>query len=305
MITVWLKALRSYQWIKNLIVFTALIFSGQLLDLNAFITTTYVFVIFCILSSTSYLFNDIIDYEQDRKHPKKKFRPIASGAVSIQQATFVGFILAIIALLLSLTISIPLFLLAISFLSLHIIYSLKLKQLVLIDIFVISLSFVMRAFAGAEFSNLNLHIPIWLILTIFFVSLFIATVKRRAELAFTSGEARKTLQMYSKEVLDLMMAMFGTASIFCYCAYTYFEPSPQFNSAMSEYIKEIFPDYVARKWFTLTIPLVVYGIVRYVHLFFRDNKGEEPENMLTHDKGLLLSIFLWGISIISLIYLLG
>lgn len=301
---IWLRALRAHQWIKNLVVFAALVFSGALFNGQYFATTVFVFVIFCILSSTSYLFNDIIDYEYDRKHPRKKFRPIAKGDITIPQATFVAFLFAILGLLFSLTVSLPLFFLSLGFLSLHVIYSIKLKHVAIVDIFVISFSFILRAFAGAEFSNSNLHIPIWLILTIFFVALFMATVKRRAELSLVGLDTRKSLDGYNVSILDLLMSMFGTASILSYCAYTYFEPVIQFESKFGSFVRNINMHYDARKWFTITIPLFVYIIARYAQLFFKDRKGEEPERTLTQDKPLIFTLILWAVLTVLFLYIL-
>ena len=177
-IAVLLRTLRVNQWIKNLVIFTAIIFSGKLFDLPTLLTTIYAFFIFCLLSSTSYVLNDIVDYPYDKKHPFKKFRPIASGQVTIPEGTFIVFTLTLISLIGTLLLfsnNISFFFLSLLFILLHFFYSLYLKKYPIIDIFTISFSFMIRAFAGEVATGF--HIPIWLIFTIFFGSLFIATVK--------------------------------------------------------------------------------------------------------------------------------
>ncbi|MEK9169179.1 MAG: UbiA family prenyltransferase, partial [Patescibacteria group bacterium] len=162
-------ALRINQWLKNFVIFTAIIFSGQLFNIDLLIKSFEAFFIFCLLSSTSYVLNDIIDYPYDIKHPIKKLRPIASGDLSMPEATFIVFTLSLVALILALFFSLPFFFLSLFFIVLHFLYSLTLKKQPVIDIFTISFSFMIRTFAG-EIAT-GYHIPIWLLLTIFFGSL--------------------------------------------------------------------------------------------------------------------------------------
>ena len=176
-----LRALRINQWIKNLVVFTAIIFSGTLFVPDAFFKALFAFFVFCLLSSTSYVLNDIIDYPYDKKHPIKKMRPIAAGKITIPEPTFIAFILTLISLIIALFFSISFFFLSLIFILLHFFYSLYLKKQPVIDIFTISISFMIRTIAGEVATGY--HIPIWLLYTIFFGSLFMATVKCDAELA--------------------------------------------------------------------------------------------------------------------------
>ena len=213
-IFIYLKALRVNQWIKNSIIFTAIIFSGTLFDPRLFVLSLTAFFIYCLLSSTSYLLNDIIDYPYDIKHPIKKTRPIAAGKISIPHATFLVFTLTIISLLLSLFVSLSFFFLALFFILLHFFYSLYLKKFPTIDIFSISFSFMIRAFAGEVVTGY--HIPIWLLLTIFFVSLFMATIKRHAELITQEKGTRESLYRYKEHFLDFLTNTFATATIIAY-----------------------------------------------------------------------------------------
>lgn len=297
-----LKALRINQWIKNLVVFTAIIFSGQLFNGDLFIKTIYGAIVFCLLSSTSYVLNDIIDYSYDRKHPIKKHRPIASGKITIQEATFIVFILSIVSLLISLLFSVGFFFLALVFLLLHFFYSLYLKNYPILDIFSISFSFMIRTLGGEVVTGY--HIPIWLLLTIFFISLFMATVKRHAELVLHGKETRTSLLYYREHLLNFLTTTFATITIIAYASYTYFEKPPVTVNFFSDIFSQIFQGFEARKWMMITIPFVVYGIARYAQLLYEKEEGERPEQLITQDKPLILTIFAWGVIIISLIYLL-
>jgi len=297
-----LRVLRVNQWIKNLVVFTAVTFSGQLFDIALLSRIIYAFLTFCLLSSTSYVLNDIIDYPFDKKHPIKRFRPIASGEVTIPEATFIVFLLTLISLIISLIFSIQFFLLSLVFILLHFFYSLYLKKYPIIDIFTISVSFMLRAFGGEVVSGY--HIPIWLLLTIFFGSLFMATVKRHAELVSHGKEARLSLFRYKEHLLDFLTNTFATTTIIAYSFYTYFEKLPTTKTIFTDFFAGIFPEFEARKWLMVTIPLVVYGIARYAQLLYEREEGERPEKIITNDTPLIVTIGLWGFIIVSLIYIL-
>lgn len=301
-LSLFLQAFRVNQWIKNLIIFTAIIFSGELFNPVAFSQSLYAFVAFCLLSSTSYVLNDIIDFPYDRKHPLKKDRPIASGKISIQEATFVVFVLTLVSLIISLFFSIKFFFLALIFILLHFFYSLYLKKYPVVDIFSIAISFMLRAFAGEVATGF--HIPIWLTFTIFFGSLFIATVKRHAEFVTHGTETRKSLFFYREHLLDFLTTTFATATIIAYSFYTYFERLSIVPTAFSRMFNQLFPQFEARKWLMVTIPFVVYGIARYAQLLYEREEGERPENIITKDRPLLASIFLWAAVVILLLYIL-
>jgi len=295
---VYLKALRVNQWIKNFIVFTAIIFSGTLFELPLFLQTLSAFFIFCLLSSTSYLLNDIIDYPYDIKHPVKKNRPIASGKISIQHATFLVFFLTVISLLTSLFVSLPFFFLSLLFILLHFFYSLYLKKFPTFDIFSISFSFMIRAYAGEVVTGF--HIPIWLTLTIFFISLFMATIKRHAELVNHGRETRESLYRYKEHYLDFLTNTFATATIIAYATYTYVERIPQVKTVLSSFTETLIPALEVRKWMMVTVPLVVYGVARYAQLLYERDEGERPEKIITQDKPLVITIILWVTTIVYL-----
>jgi len=297
-----LRALRVNQWIKNLVVFTAIIFSGKLFDADLFVKSVYAFFALCLLSSVSYVLNDIIDYPYDRKHAIKKFRPIASGHITMQEATFIVFILTIVSLIISIFFSIKFFFLSLAFLLLHLFYSLYLKKFPVVDIFAISFSFMLRTFAGEVVTGF--HIPIWLLLTIFFGSLFIATVKRHAELVTHGPEARTSLFRYKEHLLDFLTTTFATTCIISYASYAYFERLPTTTIFNTIFFKRNFPGFEIRKWLMATIPFVVYGIARYAQLLYEKEEGERPEKIITNDVPLIATIFAWGLSIVVLIYFL-
>lgn len=301
-IKIFARAMRVNQWIKNLIVFTAVIFSGKLFDIAVVWQGFLAFCIFCLLSSTSYLLNDIIDYPYDRKHPVKRYRPIASGEISMQQATFAVFLLTIISLVLALLFSIPFFFLSLIFILLHFFYSLYLKRFPTVDIFSISLSFVLRVVGGEMVTGY--HVPVWLLLTIFFVALFMATVKRHAELLTHGRETRESLYRYQEHFLDFLTTTFATGTIIAYATYTYVEKIPQVNTIFSPFTESLFAGFEARKWMMLTVPMVIYGIARYAQLLYERVEGERPENVITKDIPLVATIFIWVLTVVLLIYVL-
>lgn len=294
-------AFRPNQWIKNLVIYTSIIFSGKLFDFDLFLKTTVGFLIFCLLSSTSYVLNDIIDFPYDRKHPIKKFRPIASKELTITDATFIVFVFSLISLIISLSISVSFFVIAFLFLILHFFYSLYFKKQPVLDIFAISFSFMLRAFAGQILTGY--HIQIWLFLTIFFVSLFIASVKRHAELVHHGEQTRPTLSSYKNHLLDFLTTTFATLTIVSYSLYTFLEKPPLIQTKISLPLSNILPYFEARKWFMITIPLVVYGISRYAQLLYEREEGEVPEKLITQDRPLILTILFWGLIVVALIYL--
>ncbi len=295
-------ALRINQWLKNFVIFTAIIFSGQLFHWDLLLKASNAFIIFCLLSSTSYVLNDIIDYPYDKQHPVKKNRPVASGDLSLPEATFIVFVLSLVSLILALFFSLPFFFLSLFFILLHFFYSFTLKKQPVVDIFTISFSFMIRTFAG-EIAT-GYHIPIWLLLTIFFGSLFMASVKRHAELVSHGTKGRLSLYRYNEHFLDFLTYTFGTATIIAYATYTYVEKPPQIETVFSNFFNLTFPGFEARKWLMITIPLVVYGVARYAQLLYEKAEGERPERTITSDIPLIVTIALWGIIVISLIYLL-
>ncbi len=296
------RVLRVNQWTKNLVVFVAIIFSGKLFDIELFSRALFAFVIFCLLSSASYVINDIVDAPADRRHPVKKHRPIASGALSPYQALILAVLLGGGALSVGLVFDLPFFLLAVMFLFWQMLYSFVLKSYAVVDIFAISLSFVLRAFAGWIVTGF--HIPVWLFLTIFFISLFVAAIKRNAELSLAGSEARHTLAKYNQNFLNFLIYTFSTSTIIAYSLYSYIEQPPYVVTPVSIFFASLFPGIEGRKLMTLTIPLVVYAVARYGQLFYTRIEGERPEKVVISDGPLIAAMTIWGVLVVTFIYLL-
>ncbi|MCC6159463.1 MAG: decaprenyl-phosphate phosphoribosyltransferase [Deltaproteobacteria bacterium] len=290
-----LKAMRPKQWIKNFMVFPALVFAGHLTDLTDVIAVCGGFVVFCLLSGAVYLFNDIKDYEKDRLHPNKKFRPIASGELSIPDARRAMGFVAIAALVGSLALNIvttkvgfDFFLIAVLYLALQIAYTLKLKHVVILDVGCIAAGFVLRVLAGTAI--INVPIGMWIIVCTTLLALFLGFGKRRHELVLLSGEAgehRRILEEYSPYYLDQMIAVVTASTVVAYSLYT-------MDAATIEKL--------GTTRLPLTIPFVIYGIFRYLYLVHQREEGGSPSKVLVSDKPLLINILLWFVAVVVLLY---
>jgi decaprenyl-phosphate phosphoribosyltransferase len=297
-----IKLIRPNQWIKNFILFSTVIFNGKLFDPIYLLATLSGFIIFCALSSASYIFNDIIDLKNDRKHPVKKNRPLASGQIKLNTASEIAFILGFFGLIASLVISPSFFFIAAAFVLLHIFYTLFFKNYSILDILSIAFSFILRAYAGEMITGY--HLPFWFFLTILFVALFVATTKRHAELLRTGKKSRPALFQYQERLLDSYTSMFGSASIIAYSLFTFLEEPPRFNPPLREFLSLALPQAIDRKWMIVTIPFVMYGLMRYAQLAYEGTQGEQPEKIITSDIPLIVSMLSWGIAIILVLYIL-
>lgn len=297
-----ITALRPTQWLKNLVLFAALVFNGQLFSESILIRVFFGFISFCLLSSASYLINDLKDLPYDRKHPVKKYRPIPSGKVTKRTALLGIIILTFFGFLIAYILSLSFLLIASFFLLLHIAYTLGLKKFVSLDILTIALSFTLRAFAGEVLTGL--HIPIWLILTVVFLSLFIASSKRHSEFFRTGTSTRPALLHYKERLLDFYTTTFATATILSYALFVFFEEPPVFNSYTQKFLRFAFPIALQRKWLILTFPFVLLGIMRYGQIVYGKKGAESPEKLITQDVPLLLIIIGWGLMAISILYLI-
>lgn len=302
-----LRALRPRQWIKNFALFASILVTGQLFDTSLVITTIKAFIIFCMLSSSNYLFNDVLDAPKDRKHPFKKNRPIASGAIPPQTALLFSALLLFLGLLGSLSVNGGFFLMSLLFALLAYSYTLFLKQFAVVDIIVIAFAYFLRVYAGEAATGY--HLSIWLSLAVFSLSLFLAIGKRRAELTLIQNYAgaspkdtRATLGLYSERLLDTYTSMFANATWITYSFYTFFERPPKSEWMYRVFLDDVFP--TERKWLMATIPIVLFGIMRYMQLIY-EGKGESPEKIVTSDIPLLTTIMLWGIFLIVIIYGIG
>ncbi len=279
--------IRVKQWIKNFFLFAPLIFSHHLFDFNYFFITFKAFVSFCLISSVVYIINDIADLEQDKNHPVKKLRPLPSEKISIPIAILVSFVLFILMIGISLNLNSKFKLAIATYFIINIVYSFKLKQIVLLDIFLIAFGFMIRIIAGGWV--INVYISSWLILTTLFLSLFLALTKRRSELTIleNNSNTRKVLSDYSISFADQLATIAAAGTVISYALYT-----------VSERTREIFKT----ENLIFTTPFVVYGIFRYLYLVHKKNLGENPTQIITTDVPMIVNILLWVFSSVAIIY---
>lgn len=293
---------RPTQWLKNLSLYAALIFTGNLFNQDKFITVTYAAIIFCILASSIYLLNDIVDASSDRLHPFKKLRPIAKGDLPIPIALIAAIIGFTTSLFLASNLSFFFFITCLGYFFLQISYSFFLKNIAILDVLIIATGFIMRVYAGAL--AINVHLSVWFLLCVISISLFLAVGKRRAELSILAEQApthRKTLGFYPVALLDQYLSIFASSAWISWSLFTFFEPPPETHSVLF-FLN--FPQAFAGigKWLMMTIPLVVYGIMRYLKIIYEGERAQSPEKVLLSDKALLTTFVLWGLLIIVIIY---
>ena len=287
---VWLS-LRPHQWTKNLVVFAAPALSKHLFERGPLEKSVLGFVIFCALSGTVYLLNDVADLERDRLHPLKRLRPIASGALSSRTAVALALMLGMGSLGLSVPLGLPFLLCAALYLTLNVLYSFRLKEIVILDVLSVSFGFVLRAVAGGK--AIGVEVSDWLLVCTLLLALFLALAKRRHELVSLSTSAtghRKILAEYSPYLLDQMISVV-TAS--CLTAYAFYTMAPD---TVQKYRTE------RLAW---TIPFVIYGIFRYLYLVHQKEKGGSPTDILVTDRPLLLNVFLWALALLWIVYTAG
>jgi len=294
-------SLRPFQWIKNLAVFAAIIFNDKLFDPVLFWQSVAGFLVLCGLSSASYLFNDILDAPYDRQHPLKKHRPIASGELKADIAAKAATFLIFISLAAAIFLNQSFFLLSLIFVLLHLAYSLVLKKQALFDILGIAASFSLRVFAGEVLTGY--HIPIWLMLSVIFLSLFVATGKRLSELvAQKDKKTRPALFQYQQGLLNFYFSTFANATLLSYSLFTFTAQPVEFNEKVFDLLLTSYPQALERKWLMVTIPFVILGIMRYAQLVYLKQEGEQPEKAFIDDKLTLFTVLGWGIIVVFLIY---
>ena len=301
-----LKTARPRQWLKNVSVFAALVFSGLLFFPGYFPRVLSAFFIFSALASSIYILNDVVDASQDRKHPFKKKRPIASGDLPVPVALFVAAILMVGSLAIARSLSFFFFLTLFAYVILNLMYTNYLKRVPILDVLTIAAGFILRVYAGAAI--VNLHMNVWFLLTVVNLALFLAVGKRQSERTLLTGlnvgliGQRVTLAHYSTRLLDIYTGMFATATWFSYALFSYqqqFQPS---DGPLPTLFALIPKTFVSQKWLMISVPFVIYGVMRYLQLVYEQNKGESPERVITTDKPLIAAVILWGISVITILY---
>jgi decaprenyl-phosphate phosphoribosyltransferase len=275
-----LQLIRPYQWIKNLFIVAPMFFSFKI-DLHNLTLILIGIIIFSLTASAVYIFNDIYDVKEDRLHPKKKYRPVASGKVSIRSAFVLSIFLLVISLISAWFINKYFFYILIIYLLMNIFYTIWLKHIAVIDITIIAIGFVLRIFAGAYL--INVTVSMWIILVTFWLALFLALAKRRDEyLHFLNGKkVRKNIEGYNLEMINSGMIILATITIMAYVMY----------SVSTEIIKNIGSDKLY-----LTSIFVVVGVFRYLQIIYVFQKSGDPTKILLKDKFLQIIIILWIIS---------
>ncbi len=282
------RALRPYQWSKNLLLFAALIFSKRFLHPIDLLQTCLAFLFFCLTSGWVYVVNDVRDREADRQHPIKRLRPLASGDLKPVPALILASLLLVLGIVCSVQISPLLSLALVLYALMNLAYTFGLKNIVILDIVLIAVGFVLRAVAGAW----AIAVPIshWLLVCTFFLALFLVTGKRRNELVRLGDKAtghRPILHEYNEAILDQMIGVVTAAAIIAYALYT----------VDGETVDKFGTDNLI-----YTIPFVVYGIFRYFYLIYKQQLGGAPEKILIHDVHILATVFLWLGMVIFILY---
>jgi 4-hydroxybenzoate polyprenyltransferase len=282
-----LRLMRPYQWVKNTFVFTGLLFGHAWHDPHLVAQVVVVFIAFCLVSSAIYTFNDIVDMEQDRLHPKKSQRPLAAGRVSISAAGMLAALLGSLGLVLAYAASPTVFIILLCYALMNIAYSLRLKHVVILDVFIIATGFMLRILAG----TLGVGIPPsqWLLLCGLMVTLFLGFTKRRAEIiALTDDKTahRKVLEHYSPVLLDKMIGITAAGLIMSYSLYTMNPDTIRIHNT---------PNLI------YTVPFVMYGVFRYIYLLHHQSRGGDPSHDLVRDPHLFIVVGAWLVATILLI----
>lgn len=283
-----IKLLRVQHYIKNLFIFLPLLFSLSFTDIQGIRDTFIVFVLFSLLASSVYIFNDFLDINEDRAHPTKKNRPLACGSVSKKSAIFLILALSITSLALSFLLSKTLFSVLLLYFILNIFYSIKLKHIAILDIFIIASGFVLRLFAGSSVAGI--HLSMWIISMTFLLALFLALAKRRDDvlLSLDGQQTRKNIDGYNLEFVNASMVLMAGVVIVSYIMYTI---SPEVTMRLgTEYLY-------------LTSFFVILGILRYMQITFVEENSGSPTKVVIKDTFLKLTIFFWLLSFIGVVKL--
>jgi len=282
-----LRTLRPRQWIKNGFVFMALLFDQKLTNGPLLLRTTAAFVLFCMVSSTVYIINDLADIEKDKLHPKKRRRALPSGQLKPWFAILSAVGILAVCVPLSFWLDLYFGVIVLVYFLLNLAYSFALKHVVIVDVMVVAACYLLRVAAGVVVAEAERFSP-WLYLCTIFLALFLIIGKRRNELILLAGDAnthRPILEEYTLPLLDEMNHLVTTGAVIAYSLYTFSaENLPRNNSMM------------------LTIPFVIYGLFRYQYLIYARGEGGAPEMLLYRDRPLLLTVVLWGIAIVLIMY---
>lgn len=279
-----LKMMRVHQYLKNIFIFAPLFFAGKIFELDLLTSSLWIFLFFSLVASSIYIINDIIDIEYDKVHKKKKNRPIASGKISLNTAKTACIVLMTAGLVGLALISINVFLIATGYIVLNLMYTMFLKHIAIVDITIIAIGFVLRLFLGSEGSNI--YLSEWIIVTTFFLALFLATAKRRSEILSieeNKSVTRKSIDGYSIEITNMILNTTMTISIVSYLLYTILGQS---------IIQNLY----------LTTFFVVLGIFRFLQIVTTTTHAEEPTKVILKDKLIQIIAISWVLSFGILLY---
>ncbi len=284
-----IRAMRPRQWTKNAIVFAGIVFDGQLFVLDSFLRVLLALALLCLMSSAIYIINDVVDIESDRQHPKKRYRAIASGQISIRFALAAALVLIVVSIGVAAIYSIGLAVILLSYLVLHLLYSWRLKHMIILDILSVTAGFVLRVAAGVAVVHVQAFSP-WLYACTALLALFLIIGKRRQELielGDDAGNIRTTLNSYNLPLLDDMLRMVMTSTLIAYLLYTIEAPSVLLAGT---------------KLALVTVPFVLYALWRYLYLIHVKGEGSAPDEVLLRDRPLQISILLWGLTFVLILY---
>ena len=280
--------MRPTQWLKNGVVFAGLVFGSKLFEPTAVASATLAALAFCLLSGGFYLVNDVRDRDADRLHPIKRLRPVPAGELEPRTAGAIGAILVLSGIAASALLGWSLLLVFLAYAGLMTAYNLGLKEIVILDVFAIAGGFVLRAVGGAI--AVDVSISPWLLVCTMLLALLIGFGKRRHELVALdhAWEHRKNLNVYDRPMLDQSVAVTAAGTLIAYAVYTFDSESAQLHHRMM-----------------LTIPIVAYGVFRYLFLLYRGGQGGAPETLLLTDRPLLASVAAWAVVSTFLFYFAG
>ncbi|HHW87276.1 MAG TPA: decaprenyl-phosphate phosphoribosyltransferase [Chloroflexi bacterium] len=282
-----LRTMRLRQWVKSLIVFAALVFDGKLFVPELFARTVAIFIAFCLISSSVYIINDLVDMEKDRQHPRKRMRPLASGQLAPPVAVVAAVILALLAIGGAFWLDMWAGVVLLVYLGQNIAYSFWLKNIVILDVMVLALGFLLRVVAGVVVVQVTNFSP-WLYICVTLLALFLGFGKRRQEIVLLEDGAanhRAILSEYNLPLLDQMISMVVTATLVAYTFYSFDATTALAHAKM-----------------LLTVPFVFYMLARYLYLVHVKHLGGAPDELLIEDRPLLINSVLWAVAVVVLIY---
>lgn len=284
-----IRAMRPVQWVKNVFVLAPLVFAERLLEQSLLVQTAFAFFAFCFAASSIYLVNDLRDREDDREHPLKKNRPIASGALPVPTAAVAAGVLAALSLVLALSLGTTFAIILGSYLAINMAYSNGLKRVVILDVMAVSSGYVLRVMAGAV--AISVEVSQWLLLCTTFLALFLIFSKRRHELVLLADSAsghRSVLSHYSPAFLDQMINVVTASTVVSYSLYC---------------VDQTTVERFGGNRLILTLPMVLYGIFRYLYLIYQRPEQRNPTEALLTDWPFVVNVVLWGLVVLWVVYL--